>query len=178
MFLVLFKSRTMHTKKKVRFLTPEVDGGQTLPRRMLYATVSRRSAPTFFLRAIYLSHLRKLLRYPRLRPNTDFETTKKKKKAEKAALTLFNPLTIGNPFWGTKLLGFSIGRGSGALKGLSAPTPLRIESYSSGSGSLASGSGSLASGSGSLARVNPPLCSLRAVLTYLRVYESSMGWLF
>ena len=31
-----------------------------------------------------------------------------------------NPFTTGNPFWGTKLLGFSIGRGSGALKGLSS----------------------------------------------------------
>ena len=29
------------------------------------------------------------------------------------------PFTTGNPFLGTKLLGFSIGRGSGALKGLS-----------------------------------------------------------
>ena len=29
-----------------------------------------------------------------------------------------NPFTTGNPFWGTKSLGFSIGRGSGALKGL------------------------------------------------------------
>ena len=29
-----------------------------------------------------------------------------------------NPFTTGNPFSGTKLLGFSIGRGSGALKGL------------------------------------------------------------
>ena len=29
-----------------------------------------------------------------------------------------NPFTTGNPFLGTKLLGFSIGRGSGALKGL------------------------------------------------------------
>ena len=28
-----------------------------------------------------------------------------------------NPFTNGNPFLGTKLLGFSIGRGSGALKG-------------------------------------------------------------
>ena len=28
------------------------------------------------------------------------------------------PFTTGNPFLGTKLLGFSIGRGSGALKGL------------------------------------------------------------
>ena len=28
-----------------------------------------------------------------------------------------NPFTTGNPFLGTKLLGFSIGRGSGALKG-------------------------------------------------------------
>ena len=31
-------------------------------------------------------------------------------------LNLF--ITTGNPFWGTKLLGFSIGRGSGALKGV------------------------------------------------------------
>ena len=35
---------------------------------------------------------------------------------------LLNPFTTGNPFLnpflGTKLLGFSIGRGSGALKGL------------------------------------------------------------
>ena len=29
-----------------------------------------------------------------------------------------NPFTTGNPFFGTKLLGFSMGRGSGALKGL------------------------------------------------------------
>ena len=29
-----------------------------------------------------------------------------------------NPFTTGNPILGTKLLGFSIGRGSGALKGL------------------------------------------------------------
>ena len=29
-----------------------------------------------------------------------------------------NPFTTGNPFLGTKLLGFSIGRGSGTLKGL------------------------------------------------------------
>ena len=32
---------------------------------------------------------------------------------------LINPFTTGNPFLGTKLLGFSMGRGSGALKGLS-----------------------------------------------------------
>ena len=32
-----------------------------------------------------------------------------------------NPFTTGNPFLGAKLLGFSIGRGSGALKG--SPTP-------------------------------------------------------
>ena len=31
---------------------------------------------------------------------------------------LLNPFTTGNPFLGTKLLGFGIGRGSGALKGL------------------------------------------------------------
>ena len=38
--------------------------------------------------------------------------------------TCLNPFTTGNPFLGTKLLGFSIGRGSGALKGL---TPLQLE---------------------------------------------------
>ena len=31
---------------------------------------------------------------------------------------LLNPFTTGNPFLGTKLLGFSVGRGSGVLKGL------------------------------------------------------------
>ena len=30
-----------------------------------------------------------------------------------------NPFTTGNPFWGTKLLGLTRGRGSGALKGSS-----------------------------------------------------------
>ena len=35
----------------------------------------------------------------------------------------FNPFTTGNPYWGTNLLGFSIGRGSGALKGLSFVFP-------------------------------------------------------
>ena len=35
--------------------------------------------------------------------------------------TCINPCTTGNPFLGTKLLGFSIGRGSGALKGLKIP---------------------------------------------------------
>ena len=29
-----------------------------------------------------------------------------------------NPFTTGNPLLGTKSLGFSMGRGSGALKGL------------------------------------------------------------
>ena len=33
-------------------------------------------------------------------------------------LDVLNPFTTGNPFLGTKLLGFSKGRGSGALKGL------------------------------------------------------------
>ena len=33
-----------------------------------------------------------------------------------------NLYTTGNPFLGTKLLGFSIGRGSGALKGLTSLT--------------------------------------------------------
>ena len=37
-----------------------------------------------------------------------------------ADLKWFSPFTTGNPFLGTKLLGFSIGRGSGALKGLKA----------------------------------------------------------
>ena len=36
--------------------------------------------------------------------------------------TLGNPFSTGNPFWGTKLRGFSIGRGLGALKGLTAVT--------------------------------------------------------
>ena len=31
-------------------------------------------------------------------------------------MACFNPFTTGNPFLGTKLLGYSIGRGSGALK--------------------------------------------------------------
>ena len=31
-----------------------------------------------------------------------------------------NPFTTGNPFLGTKLLGFSMGRSSGVLKGLSS----------------------------------------------------------
>ena len=34
---------------------------------------------------------------------------------------ILNPFTTGNPFLGTKLLGFSIGRGSGALKGDKSP---------------------------------------------------------
>ena len=34
-----------------------------------------------------------------------------------------NPFTTGNPFLGTKLLGFSRGRGSGALKGLTPSDP-------------------------------------------------------
>ena len=33
-------------------------------------------------------------------------------------LALLNPFTTENPFLGTKLLEFNIGRGSGALKGL------------------------------------------------------------
>ena len=36
-------------------------------------------------------------------------------------LNALNPFTTGNPFLGTKLLGFSIGRGSGALEGLTTP---------------------------------------------------------
>ena len=45
---------------------------------------------------------------------------------------LINPCTTGNPFLGTKLLGFSVGRGSGALKGLRG-TPTGI-SYGLGLG--------------------------------------------
>ena len=37
---------------------------------------------------------------------------------------MLNPFTTGNPFLETKLLGFSIGRGLGALKGLRSPTTL------------------------------------------------------
>ena len=40
-----------------------------------------------------------------------------------------NPFTTGNPFLGTKLLGLSIARGSGALKGFNA-TPAGYESQS------------------------------------------------
>ena len=36
---------------------------------------------------------------------------------------LLNPFTTGNPFLGTKLLGFSMWRGSGALKGLTQNRP-------------------------------------------------------
>ena len=43
-----------------------------------------------------------------------------------------NPFTTGNPFLGTKLLGFSMGRGLGAVKGLNsdqfALTP-RVQFY-------------------------------------------------
>ena len=35
-----------------------------------------------------------------------------------AVIWNLNPFATGNPFLGTKLLEFSIGRGSGALKGL------------------------------------------------------------
>ena len=37
----------------------------------------------------------------------------------------FKPFTTGNPFLGTKLLGYSIGRGSGSLKGSSTELSLR-----------------------------------------------------
>ena len=37
-----------------------------------------------------------------------------------------NPFTTGNPFLRTKLLRFSIGRGSGALKGLEVKIPTTI----------------------------------------------------
>ena len=40
------------------------------------------------------------------------------------------PFTTGNPFLGTKLLGFSIGKGSGVLKGLSSPH-FHVFSYAS-----------------------------------------------
>ena len=40
--------------------------------------------------------------------------------------TCLNPFTTGNPFLGTKLLGFSVGRGSGALKGLSCLQPPEV----------------------------------------------------
>ena len=39
---------------------------------------------------------------------------------------LLNPFTTGNPFLGTKLLRFSIGRGSGTVKGL---TPQNRRKY-------------------------------------------------
>ena len=39
-------------------------------------------------------------------------------KAWQADGAALNPFTTGNPFLGTKLPGFSVGRGSGAVKGL------------------------------------------------------------
>ena len=36
-----------------------------------------------------------------------------------------NAFATGNPFWGTKLLGITIGRGLGALKRLRAPLGIR-----------------------------------------------------
>ena len=44
--------------------------------------------------------------------------TRRRPSARKHGL---NPLTTGNPFLGTKLLGVSIGRGLGALKGSRQP---------------------------------------------------------
>ena len=44
--------------------------------------------------------------------------------------TKLYPFTTGNPFLGTKLLAYSIGRGSGALKGLSSPH-FHVFSYTS-----------------------------------------------
>ena len=41
-----------------------------------------------------------------------------------------NPFATGNPFLGTKLLGLSIGRGSGVLKGLKTqPSPHRLYDF-------------------------------------------------
>ena len=42
----------------------------------------------------------------------------KKKKTVRCEIKLLDPFTTENPFLRTKLFGFSIGRGSGALKGL------------------------------------------------------------
>ena len=39
----------------------------------------------------------------------------------------FNPFATGSPFLGTKLLGFSIGRGSGAPKGRFVQSPLSYD---------------------------------------------------
>ena len=52
---------------------------------------------------------------------------------------VLTPFTTGNPFWGTKLLGLSIERDSGALKGLNLPvvvttTPLRCRDACQGGG--------------------------------------------
>ena len=49
----------------------------------------------------------------------DVVITRKNEKTRSAVRNLsFNAFTTGNPLSGTKLLGFSIGRGFGALKGL------------------------------------------------------------
>ena len=52
------------------------------------------------------------------------------------AWNVLTPLQLtGNPFWGTKLLGFSIGRGQGALNGVQQI--LHNMSFSAGTGSTA-----------------------------------------
>ena len=55
-----------------------------------------------------------------------FQVIKKTKKSfwgDVYDRALFNPFSTRNPFWGTKLLRFSVGRGSEALKGLSGHEP-------------------------------------------------------
>ena len=56
---------------------------------------------------------------------------------------IYNPFTTGNPFWGAKLLGFSIGRGSGALKGLTSPVILIVAAFASPECLVAEGAGKL-----------------------------------
>ena len=67
--------------------------------------------------------LRDLLRHKPLRALTSLDQIGTSLKKG------LNPFTTGNPFLGTKLLGFSIGRGLGALKGLTPLEPQDISLY-------------------------------------------------
>ena len=52
------------------------------------------------------------------KPHTTKYRNRSTPRTTKTSMHVFNPFTTGNPFLGTKLLGFSVWRGSGALKGL------------------------------------------------------------
>ena len=73
-------------------------------------------------RATRLSSLWKYLDDTLHPPNAAIVVTRAALVSEETG-SAFCPLTTGNPFLGTKLLGFSVGRGSGALKGLNPRHP-------------------------------------------------------